>query len=163
MRIGILSDTHNNIELTRRAVSLFREAGVDLVVHCGDFTSPRMLALFEGLDCRFVLGNGDIDVEHFAAEAKRLGFGPVEEQCAFEAGGKRILVFHGHDVPRFRRAVASGDYDYVIKGHTHSFENYLSGGTRVINPGSLYGADEFTVAVLDTETGKVERIVIEAE
>ncbi len=163
MRIGIISDTHNNIELTRRAASLFKEEGVDMVVHCGDCTSPRMLSLFEGLNCRFVLGNGDIDVEHFNAESRRLGFGPMGEQCSFEADGKKIMVFHGHDVPQFRQAVASGEYDYVIKGHTHSYENYMSGTTRVINPGSLYGADEFSVAILDTESGRVERIVIEEE
>jgi len=72
-------------------------------------------------------------------------------------------VFHGNDVPQFRAAMASGEYDYVIKGHTHMFENYVAGTTRVINPGALYGADVFTIAILDPETGKVERIPIDAE
>ncbi len=163
MKIGILSDTHNNIEVTRRAVSLFREQKVEIIVHCGDLTSPKMLALFEGFDCKIVLGNGDIDVEDFNAESKRLGFGPIECQCSFKADGKKIIIFHGHDVPQFRNAVASGNYDYVIKGHTHCFENYISNNTRVINPGSLYGAEEFSVAILDTKTGKVERLSVESE
>ena len=63
MKIGIVSDTHNNIDLTRRAVELFREAGVGMVIHAGDITSPKILGLFEGFDCRFVLGNGDLDVD----------------------------------------------------------------------------------------------------
>ena len=60
-------------------------------------------------------------------------------------------------------ALREGAHDYVIKGHTHIFENYLTGKTRVINPGSLYGADEFSVAILHTESGRVERIRIEAD
>lgn len=156
MKIGIISDTHNNIDLTRKAVSLFRDLGVDLVLHAGDLTSPRMLELFAGLTCRFVLGNGDIDIEDLNAESERLGFGPIEYYAAFEAGGRRFMMFHGNNVPLFREAVASGKYDYIIKGHTHFFENYISNSARIINPGSLYGADEFSVAVLHVDEDRVE-------
>lgn len=160
MKIGIVSDTHNSIEQTRKAVAVFKEAGVDLVLHSGDLTSPRMLELFTGLNCRFVLGNGDIDIEDLNAESERLGFGPIEYYSAFEAGGRQFIMFHGNNVPLFREAVASGKYDYIIKGHTHFFENYLSNSARVINPGSLYGANEFSIAILDVETDRVEMIRI---
>ncbi len=163
MKLGILSDTHNNIEVVRRALGLLRDSGVSRVVHAGDITSPKMLSLFEGFTARFVLGNGDIDSEALNEESRRLGFGPIEERCVFEEDGKTIIVFHGNNVPMFREAVASGKYHFVIKGHTHIFENYTAGTSRVINPGALYGADEFTIAILDTETGKVERILVEAE
>ncbi len=163
MKIGIISDTHNNLDITRRALELFREQGAGLVVHAGDLTSPKMLELFRGFDCRFVLGNGDIDVEELNRAAGVLGFGCIEEYCEFEADGKRFILFHGNNVPMFRDAVASGKYDYIIKGHTHFFENYTSGRTRIINPGSLYSSDEYSVAVLDTESDRVEmfRIVME--
>ncbi len=163
MKIGILSDTHNNIELTQKAVEIFREAKAELVLHAGDITSPKMLGLFEGLNVRFAQGNGDIDSEALNAESARLGFGPIEECAVLTADGKKIVLFHGNNIPLFRQSVASGEYDYVVKGHTHIFENYLSGNTRVINPGALYGAEEFSVAVLDTATGKVERIRVEAD
>ncbi len=163
MKIGIISDTHNNLAMTRRALAVFRDNGIIHTVHAGDITSPKMLGLFTEFKPRFVLGNGDIDEEALNEEAGKLGFGAIEASCVFEADGKKIIVFHGNDVPLFRQAVASGEYDYVIKGHTHLFENYMAGSTRVINPGALYGADEFTVAILDTETGRVERILVEAE
>ena len=163
MKLGILSDTHNNIEVVRRALDLFRQNGVERIVHAGDITSPKMLGLFSGFTARFVLGNGDIDSEALNEESLRLGFGPIEETCVFEADGKKIIVFHGNNVPLFRQAVASGEYQYVIKGHTHLFENYMAGTSRVINPGALYGADEFTIAILDVETGKVERLLVETE
>ncbi|HQK08157.1 MAG TPA: hypothetical protein PLR54_10890, partial [Spirochaetota bacterium] len=62
-----------------------------------------------------------------------------------------------------REAVNSGKYDYIIKGHTHVFENYLSGKTRIINPGALYRGEELTIAILDTATDKVEKIRIDIE
>jgi putative phosphoesterase len=163
MKIGIISDTHNYIELTQKAIKIFGENKVDLIVHAGDITSPKMLFLFRDFKCKFVLGNGDIDVEDLNAESKRLGFDRIEKSLTFTADGKNIIAFHGNDIPLFRKAVASGEHDYVIKGHTHIFENYLTGKTRVINPGSLYGADEFSVAILHAESGRVERIRIEAD
>lgn len=163
MKIGILSDTHNNIDVVRHALDIFRENGITHTVHAGDITSPKILGLFTGFTSRFVLGNGDIDHEALNEESQRLGFGPIEESCVFETDGKKIIVFHGNNVPQFRQAIASGEYDYVIKGHTHLFENYMAGTTRVINPGALYGADEFTIAILDIAAGKVERIRIEAD
>ncbi|HNR88975.1 MAG TPA: YfcE family phosphodiesterase [Spirochaetota bacterium] len=165
MKIGIISDTHNNIEITLKAVAVFKERSVEMVLHGGDLTSPKMMEFFKSLscDCRFVLGNSDIDSDLLNDRAQRLGFGCVEDTCDITVGGKRILVFHGDNVPLFRKAVASGEYDYIIKGHTHFFENYVSNNTRVINPGSLFGDDEHTVAVLDTETDRVEKIRIEME
>jgi len=70
-------------------------------------------------------------------------------------------VFHGHDVPMYREAVASGKYNYIIKGHTHNFENYISNGCRIINPGAVYGHDESSIAILDVEADKVEKINLE--
>lgn len=164
MIIGILSDTHNDIEMTEKALEVFRDRQVEFVIHAGDLTSPRMLRLFEGMECRFVLGNGDLDVEILNEESKKYGFGDIDYFCTFELGGKAFMVFHGNDVPLFREAVASGKYDYIVKGHTHCFENYVSNRARVINPGALYGTDdEFSVAILDTETDKVDLVRIERD
>jgi predicted phosphodiesterase len=38
--IGILSDTHDNLNAIRRAVSFFRDAGCRLIIHAGDFVAP---------------------------------------------------------------------------------------------------------------------------
>ncbi|MCP4137192.1 MAG: metallophosphoesterase family protein [bacterium] len=163
MKIGIISDTHNNIDLTRQAIAVFKEQEVSFVIHAGDLTSPLMLKEFREFDCKFVLGNGDIDVENLNKESQMLGFGSIEEFCTFEIDNKKFIVFHGNNVPMFREAVASGIYNYIIKGHTHFFENYLSNNIRVINPGSLFGTDELSIVILDTETDKVEMIRIEED
>jgi len=163
MKIGIISDTHNNLELARKAIEVFKSKNVDLVVHAGDLTSPKILELFSQFKCKFVLGNGDIDVEAINVKSGELGFGEVGEFCELDADDKKIFVFHGNDVPLFRKIVASGKYHYIIKGHTHFFENYISNSSRIINPGTLYGSEEYTVAILDTSLDKVEKIRINQE
>lgn len=164
MLVGILSDTHDEEEMTMKALAQFRRRGADLLIHAGDIMSAEMLRLFKDFPARFVLGNEDKDVAGLNEESLRLGFGPIERQTVFEAGGKSFLMLHGEssDVPLFRRAVASGEYNYIVKGHTHSFENYIAANnkSRVINPGALYHAYEFTVALLDTERDNVEMIEI---
>ncbi len=163
MIIGILSDTHNNIQMAKKAIEIFKERGVDLVIHAGDLTSPKMMDLFKDLNCKFVLGNADIDVESINQKSQEMGFGPVEGSWDFVLDGKRFILFHGDDVPMFREAVASGKYDYIVKGHTHFFENYVSNRTRIINPGTLFGDEELTIALLDTKKEKVEKIKIERD
>lgn len=158
MKIGILSDTHNNIKLARAAVDKLKKSGVELILHAGDITSPKILKIFAGTNTKFVLGNCDIDIDELNAEARTLGFGEISAHYTLLAGGKRILLFHGDNVPLFREAVELGRFDYIVKGHTHSIENYVRRGTRVINPGSLNNMTEGTAAILDTESDTVEII-----
>ena len=39
MKIGILSDTHGNISITKKCVAFFRKLKVESVFHCGDIGS----------------------------------------------------------------------------------------------------------------------------
>jgi len=162
MLIGLMSDTHNDIEATKRAIAIFQSRGIKTVIHAGDITSPRMLQYLKDFVCYIVLGNGDlIDSEEIDVKANELGMKSVDLKSEFELAGKKFLVFHGHDVPMYREAVASGKYNYIIKGHTHNFENYISNGCRIINPGAVYGHDESSIAILDVEADKVEKINLE--
>ncbi len=160
MKIGIISDTHNNYNVTEKACGIFKERKVDIVIHSGDFTSPQIMELFKDFKCRFVIGNADIDVEGLSKECEKLGFGCLGQTCELNADGKKILVLHGSVVSAFREAVAAGKYNYIIKGHTHYFEDYMRNNTRIINPGSLYRSDENTIAILDTESDLLEKIVL---
>ena len=40
MKLGIISDSHENMPLIAKAVELFNHEEVDLVLHAGDFISP---------------------------------------------------------------------------------------------------------------------------
>lgn len=43
MKIGIISDTHDQVEKIKKAISIFNKEKVFLVYHLGDFCSPFSL------------------------------------------------------------------------------------------------------------------------
>ena len=49
MKIGVLSDTHDNLVNIRKAVEIFSKNGVEAVIHAGDFCSPFTLPEFKPL------------------------------------------------------------------------------------------------------------------
>jgi len=161
MKIGLISDTHNNFKETIKACEIFKMKNIDLVIHAGDFTSPKIIDLLSDFNCKLVIGNADFDIDLIKTECNNFGFGSVDDVCEFEISGKKIFVTHGNNVSVFREAVASGKYDYIIKGHTHYFENYTKNNTRVINPGSLFSNDEHSIAILDTDKDEVEKVIID--
>lgn len=151
MRIGIISDTHDQIARTTRAVSRLIEAGAEAVVHCGDLTRPDVVDEFAGIPTYFVLGNNDYDeggLRRAMAAINGVCLGRVGE---LELGGKRIAVTHG-DLTREVRLLASRNPDYLLLGHSHVAADYYEGATRWINPGALHRAAGWTVGLLDLAT-----------
>ena len=161
MLIGILSDTHDEMARTRRAVAQLRDAGAEALIHCGDFTDPLMVTACAVLPLWFVFGNNDADetpaLERVAAQcgATCLGWADV-----VELGGKRIAVAHGHMSYDIRRLLAARP-DYLLTGHSHIAADSLEGGVRRINPGALHRANEYSVALLETESGEVRFVPVE--
>ncbi len=151
MRIGILSDTHDRHQRTALAVARLRAEGVEALVHCGDITTPEVVYELAGLPSHFVLGNNDDD-----ESALRWAIGAIEGVCLGHGGevtlaGRRIAVTHGDrpdQVRRLRRAAPA----YLLSGHTHQRLDRRDGPTRLINPGALHRAAEYTVACLDLDT-----------
>ena len=62
MRLGIVSDTHNNLKNCREIVAVFNDTGVDQVIHTGDITQAKTLDVLSGLTMPLsgVFGNNDI-------------------------------------------------------------------------------------------------------
>ena len=56
----------------------------------------------------------------------------------------------------------SGDYAYVLHGHTHYRADWWAASTRVLNPGALGGTkrESRSVCILDLETGQARFIEI---
>ena len=63
MRIGILSDTHDCLEMVDTAVKQLNGERVDLVLHAGDYVSPFVIPRLANLQSPMigVLGNNDGD------------------------------------------------------------------------------------------------------
>lgn len=158
--IGIISDTHENEEAMKKAAAIFKSKKVDFAVHCGDIISPPVLDNFKGLKMKIVFGNNDGEIEGMNKKAVELGFEQATNEKSFEYEGKKFYVYHGTDRKKLDQAVSSGKHDYVLTGHTHQKRDEKIGKTRVINPGALFRANPYTVALLDAKNDKLEFVEV---
>ena len=158
--IGIVSDTHEDVRMIRKAVRVFQERRPSMVIHCGDIISPPVLEHFAGLPMRLVYGNNDGERSGLKKKCEELGFYGIDDTLTFEFAGKTFFVNHGTRKSVIDEAVARQQYDYVLHGHTHLKRNEVIGTTRVINPGALFSAYEYSIAFLTPETGEIEFVEI---
>lgn len=160
MRIGILSDTHDHIDALKIALNLLHARGAEHYIHCGDVGGERVLDLLAGLAISIIWGNNDYDVASLESYGKTLGLSLGARTLNLTLGGKRFIVMHGDDYAQKRRAIESKEFDYLLQGHTHIYSDEKLGPTRILNPGALYRATPKTVALLDTEADRSERIIV---
>jgi putative phosphoesterase len=159
--IGVMSDSHDNLTMIRRAASIFNDASCDLVVHAGDFVAPFAINELAALNGRVKAVFGNCDGEKLGLKMAIEPIGEIQEApFVLSHAGKEILLCH-IDFP-VSKYVASGKYDIVIFGHTHKPEVKKKGRTLALNPGETGGwlTGKSTVALLDPVTLEAEIIVL---
>lgn len=141
MRIGVISDTHDLLDL--RVPELFE--GVDHIVHGGDVGLPWLILKLEEIaPVTAVLGNTDTGIS-------------LRETEIVQLDGRKFLIHHivnphaPHDT--IARRIFREKPDVVVFGHTHKPFSERINGTLYLNPGSA-GRERFnlprTVAILET-------------
>lgn len=158
MKIGILSDTHDNMPAIAKAVSVFNDAEVELVIHAGDLVAPFVSIPLNGLKMEFVAVFGNNDGERigllnvFKGKIHRAPY-------LLEFHQKKILILHEPD--NLDILAESGKFDAIIYGHTHEVD-VRKGKTLIINPGECSGwlKGQRTVALWDVATGEVQIIPV---
>lgn len=159
--IGIISDTHDNTESIKRAVDVFKDNNVDVVIHCGDLICPLNLELFEGLNLFIVKGNCDGEIPFLKKNLEKINGQYFDDLGEITLNDKNVAFTHGHDETIMSKLIESRRFDYVFHGHTHEKKDEKVKKTRVINPGALYmPVKEKTVALLDLEKDKLEFIEV---
>jgi len=161
MKIGIISDTHDNLWRLDEAIQ--RLEGVEAVLHCGDLISPFMVhRLGKGLPeipVHMVWGNNDGDKRAVSNAAEGYaGFKIYGEIAELELGGLRIAINH---YPEIAKGLAkSGLYDLVCYGHDHTaHQELVAGSTILLNPGEVMGLKgSASLAILDTKTMEIEKV-----
>ncbi|NGP77461.1 metallophosphoesterase [Balneolaceae bacterium YR4-1] len=157
MLIGLISDTHDHIPNTEKAVQLFKDRKVDLVIHCGDFCSPFMIPLFEGLHLEAIFGNNDGDKYLLMNKCAEIEADLEGEFFELQADDRLLAVYHGTYAELTEALHHCGKYDAVISGHTHETVQKKVGKTLAINPGTANGFDgKATIAFLETSDMSVE-------
>ena len=76
--IGLIADSHGNLEATAAAIRTLRERGARTLIHLGDFcdssrhdTVPAMIRLLQENGVQAVKGNNDFSVERTLADERR--------------------------------------------------------------------------------------------
>ena len=163
MKVGLISDTHNHLRESRRALDLLVARGARHLVHCGD-VGEDVVALLSavcrehGIRAHVAVGNCDrAHLEDAPFLASPAGIERAEAP-EFVLAGKRCLALHGDNETRLEAALAAETFDYVFTGHSHASADQRSGKTRRLNPGSPVRPRRGppTVALLDLETDLVE-------
>lgn len=161
MRIGILADTHDAVPATRRAIEIFQSAGVDRLIHCGDYVAPPTVDELDEFPVDGVLGNNDGEIQGLTAAFDALGSeSSLHGRFAdITVDNHRFAILHGESMSEVTALAQSHRYDYVCYGHHHEQHLETVGETTIINPGALYPtvpAEEQSVAVVDTVKQSVE-------
>ncbi len=165
MKIGLLSDTHNHLPETRRALDLLLERGAQHLVHCGDAGEEVVdlisaTCLQHGIQAHIAIGNCDrLQPEDLPFLPRPAGVERAESP-EFVLGGKRCIALHGDNAERLGQALGSDRFDYVFTGHTHAPADLKNGRTRLLNPGSPVRprGGPPTAALLDLDTDHVDWI-----
>ena len=151
MRIGIASDTHGHVDLTRQAIRMLESLEVERVLHCGDIGSTEVVELFAPWPTDFVFGNCDFNRQALATAIQTAGQTCHHEFGELDIAGKKIALLHSDDRRKFADVTSSGEWDLVCYGHTHVAKTEQVGPTLVVNPGAIYRANPHSVAVVELD------------
>lgn len=152
MKIGILSDTHNDRQTTQAILHHFREEKIQTVFHCGDVTSPEMISLFNGFTLHLAFGNADYLTGAIHEKVLLLGTdSTARRKNIFTLNDQKILILHGNFENELQTDIKSQTYDMIFTGHTHARENKLIDSTSLFNPGaaSRSGDPPFSYGIYD--------------
>lgn len=146
MRIGVISDTHGNLDAVRSALETLGE--VDLIMHAGDvlyhpprlgysegYDIPGTAELFNSLRIPLVIAQGNCDAQVYEELLKA----PVLTPYAYTQFGKiGLLASHGHLMNKSDIIALAVNFGarYAITGHTHIPELKQLNGVVYMNPGS---------------------------
>jgi len=156
MKIGILSDSHGELDLAREAIRQMGE--VDLILHAGD-TYADLEALSKEYDIEMVGVRGNIGhPEKGAAE------------LVLELNGFRIFLVHGHkydvkhNLMRLFYRAKELEIDVVVYGHTHLAMTANEDNILFVNPGSIgfpRGKYKNSYAILDLGDENLKAEILE--
>ena len=124
MKIGVISDTHNFLDL--KIPGLFE--GVSHILHAGDIGLPWILTELESIaPVTAVGGNTDDPVMRH------------DETKLVELAGRKFIVHHivnpAAPAEKLQRLMAQERPDAVVFGHTHKRFCEMIGGVFYLNPG----------------------------
>lgn len=172
MLLGIISDTHDNLASIDKAIQIFKDRNVKLIIHCGDWVAPFSVEHFgkltssANIPVKGVFGNNEGDkpgiLEVNTNLPEPIEFPKDQDYLEFGAGGKLFAVTHGHQTSVVEQLIEAKKYWAIFLGHAHIPLQDDFEGVKILNPGAacLIQRGEIvgkaTVGIYDTESGNFE-------
>jgi len=166
MRMLVMADTHGWLAGAKKAV--LSHGPWDHVVHLGD-------SILDAVDLSAEL---KIDITAVRGNNEYPGSPDYHERLVFEAGGKRFLAIHGHELDlnpwssgfeeglaKLAEMARETGSDAVLFGHTHRPMVKEAEGILLVNPGGLGLGDNkpsFAEVTVKNE-GRMEAKIVEIE
>lgn len=156
-RIGVMGDTHGNLENMNSAAKFMLEQGVEWIVHLGDFYRDALE--LDRLTERVIKVPGVFSDEYQNPN--------IPNRLIRNFNGLKALVTHtrqSHENDlkgdlKPEELVADKKVNLVLYGHTHVYGAKMSKGILFVNPGHLQDEDKKgyppTFAILEIEGRKV--------
>lgn len=147
MKLGILSDSHGNLEALTKTFELFGD--VCGVIHAGDilyhpprdtdFSDYRLMDCVNFLNSRLVpitAVKGNCDSEVYS---ELLNFDTEKSTSVYKFGDVNIAVNHGHNLNDIAKICLAKDLkaQIFVSGHTHVPVLEKRDGIILLNPGSI--------------------------
>lgn len=162
MKIAIISDTHSNEENLSSCLNYLKNSGVNTIIHCGDLGWEGLVRRFKGYRLILVYGNTDKLTENIRMRIDDLNTdGYAGWTYEGVLAGKHLFAAHGHKEGVVIDAIQSGNYDYVLHGHSHARRDERHQNTRILNPGALGGTKHEPRSFMILDLAKDELLTIE--
>ena len=173
MKIGILSDTHDDIDNTNKAIDIFQKNDVKAVIHAGDIISPPVITEFyrlteKGVKLFGIFGNNDGEKRGLKNAFEKVGGELLGDIGKIELDGLKFCIYHGQDLKKKEKIIKSRKFDVFVFGHTHTkhpkgVDTEIINDTIVLNPGTAHSVaktfasdtqyfGESSIMVFDTTT-----------
>tara|TARA_Y100001958_G_C21113985_1_gene460096 strand:+ start:180 stop:671 length:492 start_codon:yes stop_codon:yes gene_type:complete len=161
MKIGVVSDTHNNLKNIEIIINIFNDEKVPIVIHTGDISSAITLEKFSKLNSELigVYGNNDRNESGLKEVAQKNNFHFQEPPRRLKLLDKEIVIFHEpNHIEQF--LLENKKVNIVLYGHTHRYENNTKNGVLYFNPGESAGMlkGSNAIGILDLINLEAKRI-----
>ncbi|MAS78694.1 MAG: YfcE family phosphodiesterase [Candidatus Marinimicrobia bacterium] len=148
MKIGIISDSHDDVDNVNRAIGIFEKEKVKAVIHAGDIISPPIIKEFkrltdDGVEFFGIFGNNDGERKGLENAFSYINGKLLGDEGKIEIDGLKFCIYHGQDLKKKGKIIESQKFDVFIYGHSHTKHHEIiqnkKRDTIILNPGSSHG------------------------